>query len=345
MGVSFKELITKKEDIEIKDLANKILAIDTFNLLYQFITTIRQQDGTPLKDSKGNVTSHLIGLFSRTTHLMRYNIKPIFVFDGVAPDLKEKERERRNKIKEDAQEMYEKAVKEEDVDSMKKYAQRTSRLTPEMVDDAKLLITALGLPYIDAPSEGDAQAAYLVKKGDAWATVSQDFDTLMHGSPRFIKNLSIAGRRKRSRALAYDTIKPELIKLSDVLNELHVDLDHLIYIGMLIGTDYNIGGIRGIGPKNAIKLINEFKDKPDELFTHVNWNDLFDNSWKTVFDTIKKMAVTDDYTIEFKDVNEKEVKSVLCDRFDFSEERVDSTLSKLMKDKKTKEQKGLGDFY
>ena len=112
MGVSLKELIIKKS-IDIDDLSGKVLAIDTFNMLYQFLTTIRQRDGSVLTDSKGKVTSHLIGLFSRTTKFMQKGIKPVFVFDGEAPELKKAERERRRNIKEEAKKQYEVAKKRE----------------------------------------------------------------------------------------------------------------------------------------------------------------------------------------------------------------------------------------
>jgi len=327
MGVSFKDLVTSKE-IAAKDLTGKVVAIDTFNMLYQFITTIRQRDGTPLKDSKGNITSHITGLFFRTAFLLQNNIKPVFIFDGKAPDLKLKERERREKIKEQAQEKFDEAEKAEDIDAMKKYASRVSRLTPQMIKEAKELITLLGLPYIDAPSEGDAQAAYLVKNGDAYVTISQDYDTLMHGSPRLVKNLNVAGRRKRGSTFA--TIKPEMIKLDEVLNNLGIDNDKLIMMGILIGTDYNIGGIKGIGPKKALKMIKE--STPKEIFG--------DYDWKLIFDTIKDMPVTDDYELKWNPPDQKGILEMLT-RFEFSRERIDNTLSKLGKN----EQKGLTDFF
>ena len=147
MGTNLKDLLVMKE-IEFKDLKDKILVVDTFNVLYQFITTIRQRDGTPLKDSHGRVTSHLTGLFNRTTRLMKEGIKLAFVFDGEPPELKQKERMRRTELKKEAMKMFKAAKKKGDEAEMKKYAARTSKLTGEMIEESKELIAALGLPVI-----------------------------------------------------------------------------------------------------------------------------------------------------------------------------------------------------
>ena len=170
MGVSITPLLVKHE-IEMESLRGKILVVDGFNILYQFLTTIRARDGTPLTDSHGNVTSHLIGLFGRTTTIMSKGIKLAFVFDGESPELKRKERERRSSLKQDAQVRFDAAKAKEDVDEMKKFAARTAKLTAPMLDEAKKLLTALGIPVIQAPSEGEAQAAHMVLE-------SQEFQVL-----------------------------------------------------------------------------------------------------------------------------------------------------------------------
>ena len=171
MGTPITDVLITKE-LEITDLENKILAVDSFNMLYQFLSSIRQPDGTPLMDSKGRVTSHLIGLFSRITKLMEEGLKFIFVFDGKVPDMKKAERERRKKIKLKAVKLYDEAKDKEDIEGMKKYASRTSILNEELIEEAKKLITALGMPIVQAPSEGEAQAAHMASKGDCYAIVS-----------------------------------------------------------------------------------------------------------------------------------------------------------------------------
>jgi flap endonuclease-1 len=341
MGIAFKDLIPGKE-ITIKKLDGKILVVDTYNLLYQFLSSIRSRDGSLLMDSKGHVTSHLVGLFSRVTNLMNQNLKLAFVFDGIAPDLKKKERERRKSLKVEAQKEYEKAKSEENIDMMKKFASRTSRLTSEMVDDAKKLIKLLGLPIIQAPSEGEAQVAYIAKKENCYA-VSQDYDSLLYAAPNLIRNLSILGKRKKSDRLSYVTVKPEVLNFAEVLNSLNLDNDQLIVVAMLIGTDYNNGGIKGIGPKNALNLVKKHGKDFDVLFKEVKWGKFFDFAWTDVFYLFKKMPIIDDYNLEWKSINTTELKEFLLDH-DFSEERINSTLEKLQKKEENKKQKSIFDF-
>jgi flap endonuclease-1 len=341
MGVAFKDLIPGKE-VEIKDFNGEILAVDTFNLLYQFLSSIRSRDGSLLMDSNGNVTSHLVGLFSRVSNLMNQNLKLVFVFDGEPPELKQRERERRKSLKIKAQKEYEKAKEGGDVDSMKKYASRTSRLTPEMVDEAKNLIKCMGLPIVQAPSEGEAQAAYIAKK-EKGVVVSQDYDSLLYGSPKLLRNLSILGKRKQNNKLSYSVVKPEVITFADALNNLTIDNDQLIVLSMLIGTDYNPGGIKGIGPKNALTLVKKYSKDFESLFNEVKWDDFFDFKWTEVYYLFKNMPVTNDYKLEWKKINIEELKKFLLDH-DFSEERIRSALEKLQKKEDAKKQMSLGDF-
>lgn len=344
MGLPFRDIIEGKT-IEIKDLTNKTLAVDSFNMLYQFLSSIRARDGSLLTDSNGNTTSHLIGLFSRTTNLMQNNLQLAFVFDGKPPKLKKEERERRRAVKEEAKKEYEKAKQREDIEEMRKYASRTTVLTTEMIDDAKELIAALGFPVIQAPSEGEAQVAHIVKKGDAAFGVSQDYDSLLYGIPKLLRNLSIAGKRKRAGKLSYEVIKPEVITITDVLNKLGIDNNQLIVLAMLVGTDYNKGGVKGIGPKKALALVKECGHDYDGLFKKAEWEKHCDNDWNEIYYLFKKMPVTDDYDIKFNRFSPDKIREVLVEKHDFSMERVNSTIEKLEKAAPEKTQKGLGDFF
>ncbi|HLC90213.1 MAG TPA: flap endonuclease-1 [Candidatus Nanoarchaeia archaeon] len=343
MGLQFKELVVKKE-ISIKDLKDKILAVDTMNMLYQFLTTIRAQDGSALLDSHGNVTSHLIGLFNRVTSLMEEGLKLVFVFDGKAPEIKRKTWEKRSAIKKEAALKFQEAEEAGNREDMKKFASRTAVLDKKMIDDAKNVIRALGLPIVQAPSEGEAQAAYMVKKGDAYAVISQDYDNLIFSAPLLVRNLSIAGKRKRAGKMAFTTVHPELISLKEVLAELGLTLDKLIVIAILVGTDYNPGGIKGIGPKKALALVKEVPT--DEVFDKVEWNKHYpDLDWKDIFSIITTIPVTDDYSLQWKQIQEKEIIDLLVAKHDFSEERVRSKLEALKQQQKKLAQKGLGNFF
>ncbi|MBI4151705.1 flap endonuclease-1 [Candidatus Woesearchaeota archaeon] len=344
MGLQFKELVVKKE-ISIAELRDKILAVDSMNILYQFLTTIRSPDGAVLTDKKGRVTSHLIGLFNRTTALMEQGLKLVFVFDGRPPAIKQKTWEKRKEVKAEATLKFKEAEESGDVESMRKFAARTAVLTKEMILDAQRLLSLLGVPVIQAPSEGEAQTAYMVKKGKAYASVSQDYDNLIFGCPRLIRNLSIEGRRKKAGRLAYEKINPELIILRDVLDHLKLTQDQLIVLAILVGTDYNPGGIKGVGPKTGLKLVREFDNDLPGLFAKVEWAKHYPNlPWNEVFETIRDIPVTDDFTLEWRRMDEQKLLHFLIEEHDFGEERVRQKIAKIREMQKQAGQKGLGSF-
>jgi flap endonuclease-1 len=345
MGLNFKELVVK-EEIYVDSLRNRVLAVDSMNLLYQFLTTITGPDGSVFTNKDGKVTSHLIGLFNRTTTLMESGVKLAFVFDGKAPEIKRKTWEKRAKAKEEASLKFKIAEEAEDLAAMKKFSARTSILTKEMVADAKQLISALGLPIIQAPSEGEAQAAHLVKSNKAYAVVSQDYDNLIFGCPLLIRNLSIEGKRKKVGKFGYQIVHPELIRLEDVLKHLKLNHEQLIVLAILIGTDYNPGGIKGIGPKTALKLLQEHKNDFPAIFDKAEWSKHFpDLPWKEIVDTIKNIPVTDDYELVWKKFDEEPLVNLLVKDYDFQEQRVRTKLSRLREEQKKFEQKGLSSFF
>lgn len=344
MGVALTEILVMNQ-IEIGELSNKVIVVDTPLWLYQFLSSIRQRDGTLLTDSKGNVTSHLAGLLSRVTNLMEKQIKLAFVFDGEPPELKRKTLEKRKEIKQEAQKEYEKAAEKGDEELMKKFAQRTSRLTDEMIEEAQSLISALGLPVIQAPTEAEAQAAYIVRKGEAFALATNDADALLFGATKIIRNLNMIGKKKKANTLAYETIQPELMVLEENLKHLGIARDQLIALAMLVGTDFNPNGIKGIGPKNALKLVKKYGGNFELLFREVKWEGFFDYPWQEVFDLIKHMPVTDDYGLKWKKPDEDKIIGLLVGKHDFSEERIRSQIGRIIGESAKREQKGLGHFF
>ncbi len=344
MGVALTELLLIKE-IDIESLKNKTLVVDSSMWLYQFLSNIRQRDGTLLMDSKGQVTSHLVGMFARISNLMQHNIKLAFVFDGEPPKLKHLTLEKRKGIKIEAQKKFEKAKEAADEELMKKYASRTSRLTEEMLEEAKNLVEAFGLPMIEAPSEAEAQASLIVKNNDAFALATSDADALLFESPKIVRNLNMAGKKKKTNKLSYETINPDLIVLEENLKHLGISQNQLIAMAMLIGTDYNSGGINGIGPKNALKMVKKYDENFDEMFNEAKWNDFFEFSWKEVFDQFKNMPVNQNYDLKWNSIDEDKIMKLLVDKHDFSEERVKSQIQNLAKNTNQKSQKGLGEFF
>jgi len=341
MGIQISEIIPRKE-IEISELKGKTIAIDAFNTLYQFLTTIRQPDGTPLMDKNKNITSHLSGLFYRNINLLQEGIKPIYVFDGIPPELKQKEIEKRKKAKQIAEQRYTEAKQKEDIKEMKKYSGRFVKITDEIIQQSKDLLEALGIPVIQAPEEGEAEAATLARENKVWAAASQDYDALLYGTPYLIRNLTSPRRRKTPSGLYID-IKPELIEFQSVVTKLEIDKDQLICLAILVGTDYNPGGVKGLGQKKALEIVQKYK-YPIQIFNHVQRKFDFIFDWQEVFKQFHEYKSSHIENISPKKVNEKKIKQILLDH-DFSEKRIDSGLQKLKKLTESKKQKGLGDFF
>jgi len=332
MGVNLRELVAPAP-IALQELTGRIIAIDGYNALYQFLAIIRQPDGSLLMDSQGRVTSHLSGVFYRTANLIEAGIKPVYVFDGKPPELKSEEIKRRTEAKLEAAREYRAALERGDMVSARKAAQATSRLTREMVDQARRVLDALGIPCVQAPSEGEAQAAFMNKKGDAWATVSQDYDALLFGGPRLVRNLTISGRRKLPGKPVYVDLEPEIVRLEEVMKELKVSRAQLIDVGILLGTDFNPDGFRGIGPKKAYKMIQEYgslrkavEEKQLEVDPALDMG--------AITEIFMNPQTTGEYRLSWGQVDGAKLKEILAEDFDFSPERIEAAVGRMEKARK-----------
>jgi len=331
LGVNLRSLVPKTK-VDFKTLSGKIVAIDAYNALYQFLAIIRQPDGTPLKDRSGKITSHLSGLFYRTANLVEKGIKVTYVFDGTPPDLKEAEIKRRAKVKAEALVKYEKAIKEGKIEVARSYAQMTSKLKDYMPNDSKRLLSELGVPWIQAPSEGEAQAAYLTTKGDADYCASQDYDSLLFGANALLRNVTISGRRKIPRKNIYVEVVPEIMKLDHVLKELKINRRQLIDVAILVGTDFNPDGIKGIGPKTALKLIKKHGNI-EEVMPKLGEVE-FSSDINRIREIFLNPKVKDNYKLKWNTPNVDGIVDFLCRERDFSEDRIRRTVSKMIEGQK-----------
>ncbi len=341
MGVDLGSLVMP-ERIEFKDLENKIVAIDAFNTIYQFLSIIRQRDGTPLLDSKGNITSHLSGLFYRTLKLLEYGIKPVYVFDGKPPSWKEGTIKTRIETKEDAKKKWEDALKQGNLDEARKYAQATSTLTPEMVDESKQLLDAMGVPHVQAISEGEAEAAYLTIEGKTDCAASQDYDSLLFGAPVLIRNLTVSGRRKLPGRDRYAEVYVERINLKNSLENLGISREQLVWIGLLVGTDFN-DGVKGIGPKKGLKLVKECKSLKEVHAKSKSEEDI--ELWRNI-EQFFMIPDVNDAEIAFREINRGKVIEILCEKHEFSENRVEHAINNFVQQRKEKiGQEKLGKWF
>lgn len=327
MGLDLKPLVTAAP-LKLPELSGKVVAIDAYNTIYQFLSSIRGPTGEPLANSRGEITSHISGLFYRNANLLMENIKPVYVFDGKANDLKMAEIERRGKIKREATEKYQLAMEEGRFEDARKYGTRTSVLTDKMVEESEKLLSHLGIPYIQAPSDGEATAAYLTKRDLAYAAASQDYDSILFGARKLVRNMAISGKRKVPNRNVYLDVEPEIFEHDKVLQEVGLTHEQLVDVGILIGTDFNPGGFSGIGPKTALKLIKENGrlenvEKVKDLLPEVPYQEI-----RKIFLDPKVPQVD---KIEFGEVSREKVLDFLCVDKSFSVDRVSGTLDKLQK--------------
>ncbi len=327
MGLDLKPLV-KSSPITISELSGKVIAIDAYNTIYQFLATIRGITGELLTNNNGEVTSHLSGLFYRNVNLLAEDIKLIYIFDGEPSPLKSKEIDRRRQVKQDALNKYQEAITAGRFEDARKYGQATSVLTDKMVEESKVILTLLGIPYIQAPSEGEAAAAQLTQSNIAFACASQDYDSLLFGAKRLIRNLAISGKRKVPNRNVYVDIEPEIIEQQQLLNETGLNLEQLVDIGILIGTDFNPGGIPGIGPKTALKLVREHNklEKIEKIEAS-----LANIPYKEIREVFLKQEAPKINGIEFNEINYDALVNFLCTDKNFSVARVNTSLDKVKK--------------
>ncbi len=349
MAVELGPLVSEvKEPISLDDLSNRIVAVDAYNTIYQFLSIIRGPDGTPLKDSHGMVTSHLSGLFYRTINLLEHRITPVFVFDGIPPALKQRTIEARMRRREEAREQWEKALKEGMVAEARTHAMASTRINKEIVQSAKELLDYMGIAHIQAPSEGEAQAARMTKEGLVYASATQDYDIFLFGADVAVRNLTISGRRKIPRKNVFVDITPERVELKRLLESLKLDQKQLIWLGMLVGTDFN-EGIDKVGPKTALKIVRERKSLKEVVgYVKDKYGTDFEVEPEEVENVFLKPETGEMRRGEFSAMmngtkaNKEKIIRFMCDQHDFSQERVDKFADVLVGYKSAAGQKGIG---
>jgi flap endonuclease-1 len=323
MGVLLTPIV-KPQPIALDDLRGKRVAVDGQGDLSQFLALIRLRDGSPLSDAKGRVTSHLSGLFFRTTRLIAdYGLELVFVFDGAPPPEKAAELERRRATKARFEQEREQALARGDLEQAYAKATMTSRLTRDMVAEARELLRLLGLPTIQAPSEGEAQAAHMATSGRVWTAASKDYDTLLFGATRLLRFLTVGGKEFLPSQGVFRPLVPEILDLQSQLEHWQITREGLIDLALLVGTDFN-HGVDGIGPKKALKLVQQYRRieaMPAEIRDAVG-------EVEPLRRIYLQPRVTDDYQVEFGEPDVDGVVRFLCDEREFSRDRVTAALSR-----------------
>lgn len=345
MAVDLSKLVVKRQ-MSLEELNGRVIAIDAYNVLYQFLTTIRQRDGSPLMDSSGNVTSHLSGLFYRTIDLISQGARPVYVFDGLPSVLKRKALEARTRRREAAYEAWQHARKEGNLEEARAMAQRSATVNKEIVGSARELLSLMGVYCISAPSEGEAQASVMCKKGIVDMVASQDYDTLLLGAPLIARNVTVSGRRKLPGKDIYVDVKPELVDLAKTLSSLGITQRQLVWIGIMLGTDFN-SGIRGVGPKTALKIALAAKSSRDIVsIARDKYKQEFDVPIDEVIEMFEKPETSDIRKREFLgnlnlSPDRDALMRFMCERHGFSADRIGRYADRLVSSADSRKQRSL----
>lgn len=332
------EAPTAVKENEIKNYFGRKVAIDASMSLYQFLIAVRSE-GAQLTSADGETTSHLMGTFYRTIRLVENGIKPVYVFDGKPPQLKSAELNKRAERREEAQKALEKAEEAGDAEQIDKFNRRLVKVTKHHMDECKELLTLMGVPYIEAPCEAEAQCAALVHAGKVYATATEDMDALTFGSNILLRHMTFSEARK---------MPIQEFHLSRVLEGLNLTQAEFIDLCILLGCDY-CDSIKGIGPKRAIELIRQHHNIETILKSIDTEKYVPPTDWlhKEAHELFVKPDVTDPSSIELKwnNPDEEGLVKYLCGDKGFNEDRVRSGAKKLLKARATIPQGRLDSFF
>jgi len=311
--------ILKREQTSLKALKGTSFAIDASIEIHQFLALVRKRDGSLFTDSQGRVTSHLIGLLTRTSRLIAdFDMKPVFIFDGKPNPLKRRTIEMRREARKKAEVEYVEAVSKKDYAKAWSKAVMTGRVTGSVLDDSKHLLTLMGIPWLEALEDAEAQASYMAARGDVWAVGSKDYDCLLYGAPILARYLTLTGREWLPAQQLSRPLIPELIKLSENLTILGITREQLVDLAILVGTDFN-GGVKGIGPKKALKLVHDYgsiEQMPEEIRSKLT-GDL--NDVRQVF---LKPRILEKYMLKRSPPDRDGLVKFLSEQHGFNKERV-----------------------
>ena len=281
MGKSDLRSLAALSECPFADIEGSTVAVDAHNWLYRYLTTtVKWTDDAIYTTDDGTEVANLIGVIQGLPKFFEHDLTPIFVFDGGVTELKDDEVEKRRKQREQAEERLAEAEEAGDQLEAARLSARTVRLTETIQETTRDLFDLLDVPYIDAPAEGEAQAAYMNRVGDADFVGSEDYDSLLFGAPRTLRGLTSKGH-------------PELMELQPTLADHGLTYEQLVDVALLCGTDFN-EGINGIGPKTGVKLVTEHGDLFGVLETRDAHIEFADRIRELFFDP----PVTDDYEID-----------------------------------------------
>ena len=281
MGNADLRQLAALSEVDWDEVAGSVVAVDAHNWLYRYLTTtVKWTNDEVYTTAAGEEVANLVGVVQGLPKFFDHDLTPVFVFDGGVTELKDDEVAARREQRERAEERRAEAEERGDAVEAARLEARTQRLTDVILETTRELLARLDVPVVDAPAEGEAQAAYMARRGDADYAGSEDYDTLLFGAPLTLRQLTSKGR-------------PELMDLEATLDRHGISWEGLIDVAILCGTDFN-PGVDGVGPKTALRAIAEHGDL---------WAALDAEGWQVAnADRVRKLfrdpPVTDDYTLD-----------------------------------------------
>ncbi|WP_435066530.1 flap endonuclease-1 [Haloplanus sp. C73] len=281
MGNADLRQLAALSDVAWDEVAGSVVAVDAHNWLYRYLTTtVKWTNDAVYTTAEGEEVANLVGIVQGLPKFFDHDLTPVFVFDGGVTDLKDAEVSERRAKRERAEERRAAAEERGDAVEAARLEARTQRLTDTILDTTRELLDLLDVPVVDAPAEGEAQAAYMARRGDADYAGSEDYDTLLFGAPHTLRQLTSKG-------------EPELMDLDATLDRHGITLEQLVDVAILCGTDFN-PGVDGVGPKTALRAITDHGDL---------WAAIEAEGWQVpnadrVRSLFRDPPVTDDYAVD-----------------------------------------------
>ncbi|RDW68074.1 Flap endonuclease 1 [Coleophoma cylindrospora] len=311
--------------------------------IYSFLIAVRS-GGEMLTNEDGETTSHLMGMFYRTLRIVDNGIKPVYVFDGAPPKLKSGELAKRFQRKAEATEGLEEAKETGTAEEVEKFSRRTVRVTREHNAECQRLLKLMGVPYIIAPTEAEAQCAVLARAGKVYAAASEDMDTLCFDSPVLLRHLTFSEQRKEPI---------QEIHLDKVLTGLNMDREQFVDLCILLGCDY-LDPIPKVGPNTALKLIREHgslekvvewikSDKKEKYAIPEDWP--YADARELFFKPDVRPADHAECEFKWEAPDVEGLVQFLVTEKGFSEDRVRTAAAKLTKNLKSSQQARLEGFF
>lgn len=296
-------------DVTLDHYAGKVVACNATMSMTHFLlsTQFMASVGTGmLVDELGDPTAHLTGLFSRTIQLIETGIKPVWVFSKQVSELAPNSHYIKNRQRE-----------------IRGYPKRSTKITPEMSADAIKMMKLLGLPYVEAPENAEAQCAELVKTGKCYATISEDTEALAFGC-----NIVIKGVKSK-----HDPVVE--LNLDDILRKLDITYHEFVDLCILLGTK-KCRSITGMGGKSAYKYIQQcssienIMDKIIRGQKRFNIPKDYDYLGQRKIFLEPAVSPVNDLELSWKVPDEDQLKQYLIADKGFSASRVESGLKLIM---------------